>query len=286
LILESISEFNVTKKQFETERKIVLSEYEDYFSEQDESHNLNLFRKLFNDYDPIGLREDLETLKFMDCIKFFELQFMKPSKIINVSKNFRFKDDSFDFSNLSSKKEIKYGKFDNKLELGNSFKDKTSLIFLSPIVESDWSYVNFINAMLSLGLTSPLYSELREKRGLVYSINCYQSRHNLSGLVNISTVTNNKNVEEVIDSVRKTLKKRDKFLNKERLDLIRDYYLVRQQKENILRYNHVSKWLLPQGWSTSDILQKVNLKKLKEVYEMYFDFDNYYVSNDKKEFLS
>jgi hypothetical protein len=31
-------------------------------------------------------------------------------------------------------------------------------------------------------------------------------------------------------------------------------------------------------------LTKVNLKKIKEVYKKYYNFDNFYISNDKKEF--
>jgi len=37
-LVELMSEFNVTKEQFENERKIVLQEYSDYFSDQTESH--------------------------------------------------------------------------------------------------------------------------------------------------------------------------------------------------------------------------------------------------------
>jgi hypothetical protein len=33
-----------------------------------------------------------------------------------------------------------------------------------------------------------------------------------------------------------------------------------------------------------DILDEVNLKKIKEVYAKYYDFDKFYISNDKKEF--
>jgi hypothetical protein len=58
----------------------------DAFNDQGDSHMLNLSRKLFNDYDPIGSKQDLENLKFMDCLNFFELQYAKPTKIINVSK--------------------------------------------------------------------------------------------------------------------------------------------------------------------------------------------------------
>ena len=55
-------------------------------------------------------------------------------------------------------------------------------------------------------------------------------------------------------------------------------------KDEILRYKNVNKYINPEGWSVYDILDKVNMKKIKEVYKKYYNFDNFYVSNDKKEF--
>ena len=283
-ILELMSNFNVTKEQFETERNIVLSEYEDVFNDQSQTHYLNLYRKLFNDFDPIGLREDLESLTFMDCLNFFEKQYMNPSKIISVSKTFKFKSDDIDFKEREIITNLTYGNNDVPLELGNSFKDKTSIIMLSPVVNENWAYVNFINAMLSMGLHSPLYDEVREKRGLVYFIHCYQSRHNKQGLINISTQTNNRNVNGVIEGVKKVLTNKSKLFTKERFNLVRDYYLVRSEKEEILLYGNVGKYLLPDGWSTYDILDKLKLNDLKDVYDEYYKFDNFYISTDKKEF--
>jgi predicted Zn-dependent peptidase len=52
-----------------------------------------------------------------------------------------------------------------------SLKNKTSIVILSKIINEDFAYVNFINSMLSLGLKSPLYQEVREKRiSLLYSL--------------------------------------------------------------------------------------------------------------------
>ena len=285
-ILESVSSFNITKEQFENERNIVLSEYEDCFNDQSGSHSLNLSRKLFNDYDPIGLREDLESLKFMDCIKFFELQYLKPSKIINVSKTKALKNLDISFSDRKIDKKIKYGNHKVPFELGNSFKDKTSIIMLSPVIDENNAEVHFLNSMLSLGLKSPLYTEVREKRGLVYYIQCFQSRHNIQGITNIATQTSNKNVAGVIDSVETVLSKPDLFLNKERFDLVKDYYSVRREKEEILRHGSVNQYILPKGWSVNEILDKVKLKDIKDVYEKYYNFDKFYISNDKKEFIS
>ena len=219
----------------------------------------------------------------MDCINYFELQFLKPSKIINVSKNSPLKMD-IDFSNKKITKKIKYGNHKTPLELGNDFKEKTSVILLSPIIEEDNAYIYFINAMMSLGLKSPLYDEVREKKGLVYYINCSQMRFNQQGIVCIDTQTSNKNFNKVIDSIKSVITKPGKFLNQERFNLVKEYFKVRKEKEKILRYSCIGQHIIPKGWSVFDILDEVKLSKLEEIYEKNYQFDKFYISNDKKEF--
>jgi len=282
--MDLLGQFNVTKEDFENERKIVLEEYMDSFNSQTEVHMLNLSRKLFNDYDPIGLREDLEKLKFMDCLNFFELQYSKPTKIINVSKGKPYKNNEIDFAERKIDRKIEFGNYDTPLELGNEFKDKTSLVMLSPVIDEDFAYVHFINAMLSLGLKSPLYQEIREKRGLVYYIHCYQSRMNQQCLNTIATQTSNKNLKECIGAIKEVLENPKKYLTKERFDLVKEYYKVRMQKDEILRYKNVNQFINPEGWSVYDIIDTIDFKKVKKVYDKYYKFENFYISNDKKEF--
>ena len=282
--MDLLGQFNVTKEQFENERNIVLEEYMDCFNDQTQSHMLNLSRKLFNDFDPIGLRSDLEGLKYMDFIKYFELQYANPTKIINVSKNKKYNNDNLEFAERKITKKTEFGNHKVDLELNNDFKDKTSLAILSPIIEEDFAYVHFINAMLSLGLKSPLYQEVREKRGLVYYVNCYQSRINNQGINTISTQTSNKNADKVIESVKEVIENPDKYLTKDRFNLVKDFYNVRMKKDEILRYKNVNQWINPKGWSVYDILDEVKFKDIKEIYEKYYNFDKFYVSNDKKEF--
>jgi len=245
--MDLLGGFNVKKAEFENERNIVLEEYMDSFNEQTQCHVLNLSRKLFGDFDPIGLKEDLENLKFMDCLNFFELQYAKPTKIINVSKK-DYKNPTLDFADRTIIKPISYGNHNVPLELNNDWKDKTSIAILSPVINEDFAYIHFINAMLSLGLKSPLYQEIREKT-----------------------------VEGVIKNPKK-------FLTKDRFNLVKDYYTVRMQKDEILRYKNVNQWINPEGWSVYDILDKITLKKVLEVYDKYYQFDSFYISNDKKEF--
>jgi predicted Zn-dependent peptidase len=279
-----LGQFNVSKEQFENERNIVLEEYMDCFNDQTQSHMLNLSRKLFNDYDPIGLRSDLEELKYIDCLNYFELQYANPSKIINVSKNKKYKNNEIDFANRTFDNKMSFGNHKVDFEFGNEFKDKSSIAILSPVIDEDFGYVHFINAMLSLGLMSPLYQEIREKRGLVYYVNCYQSRMNTQGINTISTQTSNKNADKVIDCVKDVISNPDKYLTKDRFDLVKEYYKVRMQKDEILRYKNINQWINPPKWGVYDILDEVNIKKIREVYDKYYDFDKFYISNDKTEF--
>jgi len=284
IIIDLIFDFKITKEQFENERKIVLEEYLDSMNGQTEVHQINLDRKLFNDYGPIGLKEDLEKLKFMDIINFWELQYAKPTKIINVSKGKDYKNNELDFVDRKIVKTTTFGNHNVPLELGNEFKDKTSVVMLSPIIEEDFAYVHFINAMLSLGLKSPLYQEIRENRGLAYYVHCYQSRMHEQGVVTLATQTSNKNFDAVIDATKKVLTNPKKHLTKDRFNLVKDYFEVRKKKDEILRYKNVNQWINPTGWSVNEILDEVNIKKVLEVYDKYFDFDKFYISSDKTEF--
>lgn len=282
--LKCLMQFKITKEEFEHERKIVLEEYFDYFNNQMENHMLNLGRKLFNDYDAIGSKEDLQGLTFKDIVEYHDLQFKAPSKIINVSKNSPFKSD-IEFNILTSNRKIEYIK-DNKFdfEKGNTFKDKTSIIILSKVIDTDHAYVNFITEMLAGGFNSPLFQEVREKRGLVYSINCYQSRYNKQGIVNICTQTSNDNTEEVKSIVRDILGNKEKYLTKERFNIVKDNLTTRNKMSEINRYKHIDKYISPSGWSVSEILATVTFEKVNEIYDKYFNVDDFYFSDDKTEF--
>jgi predicted Zn-dependent peptidase len=283
-LVDLLGQFNATKEDFENERKIVLEEYMDYFNNQTEAHQLNLQRKLFNDFDPIGLREDLVKMKYIDCLNFFEDQFLKPSKIINVSKNKAYKNKLIDFHENDITRKVEFSEYDVPLELNNKFNDKTSLIMLSPIIEEDNDYINFINYMLSFGLQSPLYNELREKNGLIYYVNCYQNRLNKQGIVNISTQTSNDKADKVIQLTKKVLSNPDKYLTKDRFNTIREYYLVKKKKDEILRYKNVNHLIQPDGWSVSEMIENISWKKIRDVYDNYYNFKNFYISKDKDEF--
>lgn len=281
--LNLLLKFQITEEEFINERKIVLEEYMDYFNDQTYAHSMNLSRKLFNDFDPIGLREDLEALQYSDIKEFFELQYSKPSKIINISKNSKYTNDNITFSDLTIDKVYVEGDYDVELELNNDFKDKSSIIVTSKLMSDDFGYISFINSMLSYGLASPLYQEVREKRGLVYNIGCYLSILNKQAINVISTLTSNENVDEVNKCIKEVFNNPDKYITQERFDVIKDYYMVRKQKAEILRYKNVND-VINEHQTVYDVLENITLEKVMEVYNKYFYFDTYRISVDKTEF--
>ena len=282
--LDLLLQFQITEEQLEMERQIVLSEYEDCFNEQSQNHQLNWSRKYLQDFDAIGLREDLEKISIKDVKDFFDLQFSKPTRIINVSNSKPFVRPDIQFKTHELSKIYKFGNYNSILESGNSFKDKTSIIVSGPLVDEYSAYISYINSMLGHGLRSPLYDEIREKKGLVYFIHCYQNRLNKQGISLISTQTSNKKVPLVLDGIEKIIRNPDTYLTQDRFDLVKDYYSIKQEKNEILRYKNIDKWIEPNGSLISDILPTVSLNKIREIYDEFYNWDKFYVSIDKNDF--
>lgn len=289
---EHITDFsNIDELQFQTEKKVVIEEYKDSFNKQNDSHTQNLFRKLYDYYEAIGLLEDLENLTLKDCQDFFELQYKKPSMIVDVSKSTDKKMETF-FSNIEYDnrlyldKKIEMNINDNFIyEKGNTYKDKSSIINLSPVIYEDFPYVEFINRMLGAGLKSPIYKEIREKNGLVYYFHCYQrDLTNNSSVIIMQTETSNKNVNKVQYLLENILKNPDKYLTQIRFDIIKEYYQNKFEKENIMLHNNGYKFIEQPQFSLEKILPTLTYEDIRRIYDKYYNFDNFYKSIDKTEF--
>ncbi len=137
--------------------------------------------------------------------------------------------------------------------------------------------------MLSLGLISPLYAEIREKRGLVYSIHCQLGMKNNQGVTAIATVTSNDNVEELLGCLKDILSQPEKHITQERLEVVKDFFTVRKEINEVMRHEKVNNFIDTQQ-SIYDIVETVTIEKILEVYSKYYNFENFYVSTDKTEF--
>lgn len=281
--LNLLLKFQITEEEFENERKIVLEEYMDSFNDQAQVHYLNLNRMLFNNYTAIGSRQDLENLQYQDIIDFFDLQYAKPSKIINISRDSKYYNDSIEFATPEYTTNLEIESHNEIFELRNEYIDKTSIIAVSPVINEDFGYATFINYMLSLGLISPLYSEIREKRGLVYYIHCHLDTKNKQANSMISTITSNENVEELLQCLQEIISNPDKYITQERLEVVKDFFTVKKEINDVMRHENVNS-LITDNQTIYDIVDTVTIEKIREVYAKYYNFENFYISTDKTEF--
>jgi predicted Zn-dependent peptidase len=238
-LTNKILNFDVTKKDFESERKIVLQEYASTFSNQNKKHFLNVLRKYFNSAAPIGIREDLENLKWLDMIRLWETHYIKPSKIINVSKGFKFEDSTIDFNTEGLNKEWQLGEYNLKLEKGVEDKNQSSIIIFSDLISDDINVLKFYSKMLSSGLEAPLYKIAREKKELCYSIDSDVMSLNKKASLMISTKCEKKNEKELIKTVLDILNNGKKQLTKERFEIIKKSLIIQEKKREIERYANV-----------------------------------------------
>ena len=281
--VDLLQTFDISKKEFENEKMIVLQEYQDSFNEQTQNHWLNLDRKLLNSYGAIGLKEDLESLTYLDCLNYFEQQYLLPTKIINVSKNIEFGTD-IKFMNDTVNTVHKLGDYDVKIDRNTEYKDKVSLILSSDIFEKDFAVINFVNLMLTYGLNSPFYQEIREKRGLVYYIGAYLSRMNKQGMNYFYTATTGDNVDKINEIIFTIFDDIELFLTKKRFDIVKDALKIKYKTNDINRYSNVDKYISDKEWSVSDIIDDLSYLDVLRVAKKYFKKDEYRISRDDQEF--
>lgn len=278
----------ITKEEFENEKKIVLEEYGDCFNSQGGAHYSNLMRKLYDYYGPIGLRKDLENVTYEAMIAFGKKQYEKPSAILNISKNNPWTTHINIATQVTSDMKFVMGKNDMcDIEVGNTYKGKSSIINISNTISDDIGYVKFICDMLSSGLNSPFYQEIREKRGLVYGLYCYFSElSDNEGNIIIAAESSTKNVEEFQNTIAEILGSPEKYMTKERFEIVKKKLKIKFKKQMISAFDYPEKFIEPANTRVESIIDNVTYEKIMNVYEKYFNFGTFYKSIDSKEFES
>ncbi|HOW37116.1 MAG TPA: insulinase family protein [Candidatus Pacearchaeota archaeon] len=276
-LLRSLSKLNYSEDTFQTQKSVVLTEYSQDFSGLETTHFWNVSRDIFDVYGPLGLKKDLESLTLKQCLDCYSSRFAKPSKIINISKNFEYKDNSIQFDTQKAKKKIERGDYDAPLEMADFSDEMTSIICFSPIIEEDFAYVDFINSLLSDSLSFPLFREIRNK-GLAYELSLNQRRINNQGISDLTVPVSKENVWKTIGTIRKVLNNPKRLFTERRIDAVKSSLKAQQEKEEILRFMCVEEYIDPPEWNVYSILPEVNLDRIKEVYDKYFDFDAWHTS--------
>jgi len=282
ILVDRLSKFDVDEEDFKKEKQIVLEEYLDCFVDSTSSFYHNYMRKKYDCYDAIGLKEDIENITYQDCLDFFEIQYKHPDMIINISKDFEYKNDDLIFSNRDDLLKSDWNKNDSTIfENNKPIDNKTCIIYDMFVEQNDIPVLNILNSILVNGLQSPLYKEIREKLALAYYIHCYISKIGNVSILRISTMTSPDKIDKIEESIKKIFSNKEKYITQERLDIIKKHHIISKRKNMINRYKNISDIIDNDTKKTYDIIDSISLDDIYHVFDKYYQLENFDRTTDK-----
>ena len=265
---------NITEEMFETEKKTVLQEYGDTFADPVICGMLNGVRKIYGAFGPIGRRKDIENFTFEDFKRVYEEKFRKPNLVVYVGQT------GINFTGLefaTGAGEIMCPpvyREDRKIELEtNPGVDRTFVNCFSKMIctKEDSVALKIACRMLSNGLNSPLYQEIREKRGLSYYSIGDIERMGSVVVPLFCSATDKDKAGELISVYDMVFGDLDKYLTEERFNICLNFAKVIREKHLVLRYENYDDFIVKAlGYAVDDDeLETLTLDRVKEVAFRY-----------------
>ena len=186
-----------TKEAFETEKNTVLQEYGDTFNSQESGFYYNLMRRHYDYCGAIGYKSDIESFSYEQSL-IRSAEFTLPNIICQVGEEFvkipkyvssgmgdefvkipkyvssgmgdgTFTDDIIMYASKNPPQLVFNSDYGMDLEpVPRDSKTIVGLLGNEPANIKDTQMMGFIINCINGGLESPLYDEIREKRGLSY----------------------------------------------------------------------------------------------------------------------
>ena len=255
------------KKMFNKEKKVILSEIDLYYDDP-KLHQWTLFENnLFNSNlknSTLGTKYSIKNCKRENLIEYYKKHYLSENIFFTIAGNY----SKFNFKQLEK---ITKGKTSIKLVEKPLLKNKKIIekrkISQSYIIvgyktieknNDDSIILDVIHSILGRGVSGKLFDEIRNKRGLGYSVYNYSENGKSSGLFAIAVSTKKENLNKV-ENIIKTLIKNLKNINKNELNEAKEYILGKHQMEiEDTRYvaDELSEWI-----------HYSNLNKMKQYFK-------------------
>ena len=214
-------------------------------------------------------------------MEFMDRQYDVPDEIISISKEFKLEKD-LEFKNREDSYIKELTPIEEPILQTQIYGDNTITLMYNQLLDKeDIAHITIINQMLSGGLKSPLYNEVREKNSLCYGIGAYADsigEVNMNFIIVMTQTDLRDKVEEVIDMV---LSNRDKYMTKERLEMVRKELVIEYEKEMINRHDNISDILYTKYKKLYDIIENVTIEDIHRVYDKYYSSDKFDIDNDR-----
>jgi predicted Zn-dependent peptidase len=208
-------------EELERERRVILEEIKMYEDSPDEIiHELlsqNIWKNARLGTPILGTAETVAAMKRDDIFSFFENQYVTGNLLICVAGN-------FDWDELRSMLEKKL----KKMRTGtfNPLEKKSKTVANVTLHQKDIEQVHLtlgtaglpfadrrrfamtiLNAAFGGGMSSRLFQEIREKRGLAYTVYSYHTSFRKTGLLGIYAGTSMEHLEKVLELFHNEIEK-------------------------------------------------------------------------------
>ena len=271
LVKRLISGFNATEEQLISEKKVVVEEYLDVFNDQILGNYYNSMRNYYGFHGSIGLRSSIEKFNYADALEVYDAYFKKPVRIVEVGPT---KSD-FSFVEYSEDSLGDLGEFgyrETELESVN-VNNKLSVIGISKIKcdKKDYPALSLGLSMLGDGLNSPLYIEIREKRGLSYFSWCDSMTYGSHATVLLGSCTEKDRANELCEVYNNVLSNIESYLTVERFDVCKKRAMVIVEKREVLRFENPEDLIVGNGLYQYEGLESLTFEYVIEVVKKYIN---------------
>lgn len=207
------------EKEIEKEKGVIIEEINMY-EDMPQSHVQELFNKVLYGDQPAGWsiagrKENIYKMKRDDFIKYKKDHYTAKNTIIIVSGNIKNKDvyrevDKYfkDINNNKIIKQIKTNDTQTKPNILIKYKktDQTHIVLgfrTFSVMDKRTMTAFLLGAILGMGMSSRLFTKLREDMGVAYYVRSYNESSYDHGAFQISAGINNKRVKEVLIEIIK-----------------------------------------------------------------------------------
>lgn len=221
ILFDMVLNSKLDNQDLELEKQVILEEIKMYEDTPDEVAQDVLVKSFWNDH-PLGypIAGTLESVKGItrdNIVKFIQNYYTPDNIIVSIAGNFD-KDKAIEqvnsiISNIYAKSESRLEKKPSVTSEIISIEKEIEQAHIcmgfrgTSILEEDRYSLAVIDTCMGGCMASRLFQEIREKRGLVYSINTYETLHRPDGIFGIYAATSPTHVQKVIELIMQEIQK-------------------------------------------------------------------------------
>ncbi len=220
LFLDMLFNPKLDEKDFELEKQVILEEIKMYKDTPEDLVQEMLYQTIWQKQtmgQPItGTTESITKLKRSSVEKFLKEFYTPDNMVISIAGKFNLEEIVEKTEHLTShittktkKKELPSLLITPSISVEDREIEQAHLSFATKgtsVYEEDRYTLAVIDIALGGGMSSRLFQEIREKRGLAYAISSYYHTNKLGGLFGIYAGTAPKDTNQVMDLILKELK--------------------------------------------------------------------------------